>query len=114
MEPQNKIHLGTLSELQGLGYKTYRASGQNLIVVWTGQAALGYINFCTHMGGKLTCKKKEFVCSWHGARFDLETGTAKKGTAAPEGSKLKTVEIEVEGNNLYYMHKEEKSPWALE
>lgn len=112
MEPQKKIHLGTLSDLQGLGWKNYRAMGKDLIVVWTPTGALGYINFCTHMGGKLTCKKKELVCGWHGAIFDPKTGIAKEGTAAPSGSKLKTIELEVEGNNLFYLHKEEKSPWA--
>jgi len=41
-------------------------------------------------------------------------GEAVPDTAAPEGSKLETIELAIEGDDLFYLHIPKKSPWALE
>ena len=114
MEKKTRHRLGTISELKDASWKTYRAMGKDLIVVWSPDGPLGYVNFCTHMGGKVRCASDEFVCDRHGAKFECHTGLAKDGTAAPSGSKLEKVELETEGEDIIYLHEEKKSPWAME
>ena len=59
-------------------------------------------NTCMHFGGPLECKDGHFVCPWHGARFDMETGAHVSGPA-PKDSKLMFVSTMVEGNSLFYV-----------
>lgn len=112
--PSQKILLGKISDVPVGGSRTYRAAGRDLIVVNTGDGLRGYVNFCTHMGGKLRCRGEHFQCDWHGGRFACKTGEAVAGTSAPEGSKLESIELAVEGDELYYVYTPKKSPWALE
>lgn len=113
--PEPRKHLlGKVSELDAAGWKSYRAAGKDLIVVKTDDGLKGYVNFCTHMGGRLRCVGERLRCDRHGAEFTCGLGEAVPGTAAPAGSKLKPVDLEVSGDELYYVHKEEKSPWALD
>lgn len=118
-----KIRLGRVSDIPPGGSRTFRTAGRDLIVVNTGHVKpdghvtselRGYVNFCTHMGGKLRCHGEHFQCDWHGARFVCRTGEAVPDTAAPEGSKLETIELAIEGDDLFYLHIPKKSPWALE
>ena len=113
MEVPKKILLGKVSDIKIGESKNYRAEGKDLIVVGTSDGPKGYVNFCTHMGGKLRCRSGMLHCDWHGARFECKTGKAESGTAAPEGSKLEVVELETQGDDLYYIHVEKKNPWAL-
>jgi len=112
-KPQ-KIPLGKLSDLLPGKAKYLRLMGKDLVLVNTGDGVRGYVNFCTHMGGKLRCIGARFQCSWHGAEFVCKTGEAVAGTQAPEGSKLETLEIVAEGDDLFWMYAPKKNPWALD
>jgi len=114
MPDRTRHRLGTIAELRDAGWKSYRAMGTDLIVVWSPEGPKGYVNFCTHMGGKLRCVGDRLKCDRHGAEFTCHVGEAVPGTAAPAGSKLKTVELETDGDDLVYVHEEKRSPWAME
>jgi nitrite reductase/ring-hydroxylating ferredoxin subunit len=59
-------------------------------------------NVCLHFGGPLECNGKEFVCPWHGARYDMESG-ARLGGPAPKDAKLMFLSTRVEDGGLYYV-----------
>lgn len=109
-----KLLLGKISDIPPGQSKSFRAAGRDLIVVNTEDGLRGYVNFCTHMGGRLRCRGEHFQCDWHGGRFDCRTGEAIPDTAAPEGSALEKIELAIEGDDLYYVHIPKKSPWVLE
>lgn len=120
-----KIPLGKVSEIAAGRAKSYRAMGKDLIVVNTGDhvepdghvtsGLRGYVNFCTHMGGKLRCTGEVLECDWHGGQFDCKTGIAVPDAGgAPEGSELEKIEIEIDGDDLFWLYTPKKSPWALE
>lgn len=109
-----KIPLAKLSELPPGKWKHVRAEGKDLILVHTGDGIRGYINFCTHMGGKLRCVGEKFQCDWHGGEFDCKTGEALEGSSAPIGSKLENLDMIIEGDELFWNYVPKKSPWAME
>lgn len=119
-----RIKIGLVSEIPPGRAKSYRAMGRDLIVVNTGHAGTdgqvtrelrGYVNFCTHMGGKLRFTGERFECDWHGGQFDCKTGQALPGYGgAPEGSELEKIVIEIEGDDVIWLYAPKKSPWALD
>lgn len=119
-----RISLGKVSEIAPGRSKTYRAMGRDLIIVNTGHITAdgtatrelrGYVNWCTHMGGKLRCVGEHFECDWHGGQFDCKTGVAVPDVGgAPEGSELEKIEIEIDGEEIIWLYAPKKSPWALE
>lgn len=110
-----RIPLGKVSEIAPGRAKSYRAMGRDLIIVNTGDGLRGYVNFCTHMGGKLRCTGERFECDWHGGQFDCKTGMAIPDVGgAPEGSELEKIEIEIDGEDIIWLYAPKKSPWALE
>ncbi|MDG4906594.1 Rieske 2Fe-2S domain-containing protein [Mesorhizobium sp. WSM4898] len=43
--------------------------------VWrSGERVRAAANACLHFGGPLDCKDGAFICQWHGARFDMQSG----------------------------------------
>lgn len=62
----------------------------------------GYINRCTHMGGRLEQKdEKRFVCVMHQAEFSCDTGEAILGQA-PKGSFLTKIETVIKDDGIVY------------
>ena len=59
-------------------------------------------NACLHLGGPLECRDGAFVCPWHGARFDRDTGERLDGPA-PRGSRLMFLPTRVEGEAMFYV-----------
>jgi nitrite reductase/ring-hydroxylating ferredoxin subunit len=114
-QPTQKILLGDPAEILPGRSKSYRAAGKDIIVVNVGDGLRGYVNFCTHMGGKVRCIGERFECDWHGSQFDCRTGAVVDGVGgAPLGSDLEKIEMVVEGDKLYWMYTPKKSPWAME
>ncbi len=110
-----KIKIGSVSEIAPGRAKSYHAHGKDLIVVNTGGALRGYVNFCTHMGGKLRCIGERFECDWHGAQYDCKTGeSVAEAGGAPENAPLEKIEIEIDGDDILWLYAPKKSPWALE
>jgi len=57
-------------------------------------------NLCPHRKGPLsegTIADGAIVCPWHGARFDLKTGT---GLPGPHRCDVKSYAVEVEGTEI--------------
>ncbi|MFN0115864.1 MAG: Rieske (2Fe-2S) protein [Paracoccaceae bacterium] len=59
-------------------------------------------NVCLHLGGPLECRDGAFVCPWHGARFDRDSGERIDGPAAP-GTRLIFLPVRSEGEGLVYV-----------
>ena len=120
--PSQRIPLGKVSEIAPGRAKSYRAMGRDLIIVNTGTSTAlsagdlrGYVNFCTHMGGKLRCTGERFECDWHGGLFDCKTGESVPDEGgAPENAPLEKIEIEIDGDDVIWLYAPKKSPWALE
>ena len=88
--------------------------GQSLLVSFFGREVHVYraggriravANTCLHFGGPLECKGGEFVCGWHGARFDAATGE-RRGGPAPASSRLLALSTVEEGGALFYIWEE--------
>lgn len=119
-----RIKIGRVSEVPSGRSKSYRAMGKDLIVVNTGRALpeggmtpelRGYVDFCTHMGGKLRCIGERFECDWHGAQFDCKTGeSVPEAGGAPENAPLEKIDLEIDGEDIIWLYEQKKSPWALE
>src|SRR5688500_5012061 len=55
---------------------------------------------CSHRGASLSegpCRGNEFMCPWHGARFDVTTGAAK---SAPASKPVATYRVQVVGDEV--------------
>ena len=59
-------------------------------------------NVCLHLGGPLECRDGKFVCPWHDAAYDMQTGARIEGPA-PHGAKLMFLPTRVEGDALIYV-----------
>ena len=73
-----RVLVGKTSEL-GEGKMTHiTAGGKEVLVANVGGTYYATGNICTHAGAELhegTVKGKELTCPWHGARWDLSTGS---------------------------------------
>ena len=59
-------------------------------------------NVCMHFGGPLECRDGAFVCPWHGARYDMETGARTDGPA-PRDARVMFLSTRVEGEGFFYV-----------
>ncbi|MEO5927928.1 MAG: Rieske 2Fe-2S domain-containing protein [Patescibacteria group bacterium] len=79
----------------------FRFGVQNGIAYNDEGALKAYVNFCTHAGGPLELVNPTlFRCRWHEAEFNPKTGERLCGQA-PEGTKLKPIELVNENGNVY-------------
>ena len=76
--------------------------GRELHVYKSGERYRAAANVCLHFGGPLECKDGRFVCPWHHAAYDMETGARFDGPA-PANSKLMFLSTRVENDSLYYV-----------
>jgi len=89
---------GTLTiDFFGREVLVYRANGQPRATA----------NVCTHLGGPLQSCGKELVCAWHGATFDLDTGTRVTGPARPS-SRLMHLPTKVIDGTLIYVWRDQE------
>lgn len=105
-----KILLGKMSEVPPGRGKTFVVQGKVVIVANVKGELKAYENKCPHMGGSVRYDgEKKLVCSWHGAQFQAATG---ENIVGADGQRLKTLNVIAEGDDLYWMREEERSPWA--
>jgi len=76
--------------------------GREVHVYRSAERVRAAANVCLHFGGPLECKDGRFVCPWHGAQYDMDTGESIHGPA-PTGSKLLFLSTLVEGDALFYV-----------
>jgi nitrite reductase/ring-hydroxylating ferredoxin subunit len=89
---------------------SFRYGVHNGIAYNDGGVINAYVNACTHMGGTVVPVACSTVgsagctlrCVRHFAEFDPRTGARTSGEA-PEGSALKPITLEIEGDQVYAM-----------
>lgn len=71
----------------------FTVGGQRIFVVRKDDRVYAYVDSCTHVGAPLEMDEDKFLdsdastilCSVHGARFDIETGTCLMGPCRNKG-----------------------------
>lgn len=106
----SRILLGKAADVPPGRSKTFVAHGKKVLVSNVKGTFIAYENLCPHMGGAMRYDGERIVCSWHGAQFAPATGISTGNIT--EGSKLTPLEVVVEGEDLYYVPAQVKSPWA--
>jgi nitrite reductase (NADH) small subunit len=105
-----KILLGKAGDVPPGRGKTFVAHGTMIVVANHDGELHAYENKCPHMGGAVRYDgERKLVCSWHGAQFEAATGDNIVGA---EGQALRKMTVVVEGEDLYWMKEEQRSPWA--
>lgn len=98
---KRKLPIAHVGEIPIGRTKSFRFGVGNGIAFNDGGTIKAYVNRCTHMGGpvELDAKHGVFRCRWHASDFDPKTGKAIEGEA-PKGTRLKPIEIVMEGDEL--------------
>ncbi|MBI3696401.1 MAG: non-heme iron oxygenase ferredoxin subunit [Acidobacteria bacterium] len=80
------IKVGSTTELEDLeGGKLVEAGGRSIAVFNLGGSYYAIENTCPHRGGPLSqgmVAEDVVICPWHGARFDIKTGSVLGPPAA--------------------------------
>lgn len=98
MAIKRKLPVCRVGEIREGEAKRFRYGIQDGIAYNDGGTLKAYVNFCMHAGGPLDLvSPTRFRCRWHEAEFDPRTGERMCGQA-PEGSKLKPIELVTEGD----------------
>lgn len=102
------ISLGPLDQIADGDARSFviemRAGRFHGFVVRRGDGAFGYVDRCPHMGLPLAQKLDDYVmaghiaCSWHGALFDVESGTCVGGPC--QGAALTPWPVRVEAGAI--------------
>jgi nitrite reductase/ring-hydroxylating ferredoxin subunit len=74
------------------------------IVYFVDGAPRATANVCTHLGGPLEACGREFACTWHGATFDIATGTRRSGPARSNTKLMHLPTRIVDGQLVYVWH----------
>jgi len=94
--------VATIDEISEGKSKVVEYDEEEVCLFRIGDHVYAIADHCAHQGaplssqGVLNEKKKEVACSWHGWRFDLETG---KSTNVP-GFKTKVYQVKIEGGAI--------------
>ena len=98
--PEEFVRVASISEIPADKMKTVQYKSQQICLANIKGKYYAIKNTCTHLGGPLAQGKLEdhiVECPWHGSRFDLTTGEAKRGPAqTPEP----VYEVKVEGTSI--------------
>ena len=76
--------------------------GREVLVYLVDGTPRATANVCTHLGGPVERCGNELVCAWHGATFDVATGTRGSGPARA-GSRLMHLPTKVIDGKLSYV-----------
>src|SRR5207247_10592887 len=72
------MKVATTDELEDQQAKRVEVEGQKLALFRVGEAFYALSDTCTHRGGPLsegTVEGAEVTCPWHGAKFDVKSGS---------------------------------------
>ena len=78
--PHDKVmfNLGNVSQYPVGSKHVHEVNGMEILLLNCDGRLFAIENRCTHAGGPLSlgrCEKRSIICPWHGAKFDLESGT---------------------------------------
>ncbi len=76
--------------------------GREVLVYRVNGVPRASANVCPHLGGPLEQCGASFVCAWHGAMFDVVTGSRRSGPAK-EGTQLMRLPTRVIDGTLTYV-----------
>lgn len=101
-----RVPLISVNEIPDEGTKAVEFFGKELLVFKVGGNPRAIMNACLHIGGPLQREgdgeQCSFVCQWHGAKFDGETGKRLDGPA-PKESRLMYIPTKIEDGVLTYV-----------
>ena len=89
------IKVATTDDLADQQAKLVELEGQKIALFRVGEAFYALSDTCTHRGGPLsegTVEGSEVTCPWHGAKYDIRTGTVL-GPPAPQGVRSYPVRV---------------------
>ena len=96
-----RIKLTTVDEVPENDIKQYYLDGTEILVINFQGRFYGLSGRCTHAGAPLvegTLEGEILTCPWHGSQYKVTDGTVVRG---PSDERLKTYELEVEGNTIW-------------
>lgn len=94
------IKVARVSELSAGEGKVVDAGGQSIALFNVNGTFSAIGNTCTHKGGPLgegALVDDTVSCPWHGAVFNVKTGTCTEG---PASSDVKSFPVKVEGDDV--------------
>ncbi len=95
------VKVTTLDELPVGSIRSFEIDCARFVLARTDEGVFALADECSHdsapfSGGRL--RGHEIMCTRHGARFDLRTGTV---TAPPAVAPIETYEVKVEGQDVF-------------
>lgn len=96
----NLIKIATVSDVPSGRGAAFTVEGQRIALFNVDGAYYAIGDSCTHRGGPLSegaVQGTQVTCPWHGADFDLKTGTAL-GPPAQQG--VPSYKVVVEGDDI--------------
>lgn len=100
-----RVPLINISEIPTEGAKTVEFFGREVLVYMAGDSPRAIMNACLHIGGPLERQGCDFVCQWHQAKFEGETGKRIEGPA-PKDARLMYIPTRVLDGVLTYVYGE--------
>lgn len=97
-----KHEICKLTDIPETGSRIFPFFGRELHIYRANGRLRAVANICMHFGGPLECSGEQFVCQWHGARFDKRSGKRMDGPA-PAGARLMFLPTRVEDDALFYV-----------
>ena len=103
-----KVDLCPVTEIPAEGTRLVDFFGRQVHVLrGAGGNPAAYMDVCLHLGGPLVFSEGRFVCQWHNAAYDGESGKSVSGPA-PEGARLLRLPTKVEDGVLKYVYGEDQ------
>lgn len=93
--------VAAVSEIPSGSMKGFMVNGEKLLVANINGNFYAMGSICTHRGGPLEegeLSGNTLTCPWHGAQFDVTTGTP---TMPPAQMPVKKFEVKVENNDVF-------------
>lgn len=97
-----KVELCKLADIPATGTILVPFFGRDLHVWLAEGRPRAAANACLHFGGPLECRDGRLVCPWHGAAYDLTTGSRVEGSGRAD-ARLMFLSTAVEGDALVYV-----------
>ena len=104
-----RVHFGTLEELEEAGCLKGKAGSQPVCVFWSEGEAFALDDRCPHLGFPLHRGSVEsglLTCHWHNARFDLSSG----GTLDPWADDVRAYPVEIDDGRVTVLVEPEADP----